>query len=229
MIRHTTILKTLLASTLGLVLAAPAFADDAPVHIRGTVSDVTATGFTVQTDTGTQTVAISAATRLSGVVPSSLDQIKPGSFIGTANVVTGKSARALEVVVFPDAMKGAGLGDYAWDLPAGGGAAAGGAMMSGGSSMTNGTVKAATEGKTSSMTNGTVKTSTGTANRTLVVDYGKGEKTIRVPANVPVVTFVPADKSALVKGAHVFVVGKAGMPVNAAIVAVGLNGTVPPM
>lgn len=229
MIRMHTFLKTLMATTIAVAVATPAFADDAPVHVRGTVSAVTATGFTVTTETGTQVVALSPTTRLAGVVPSTLDQIKPGSFIGTANVVTGKSARALEVVVFPEAMKGTGLGDYAWDLPAKSEAAAGGAMMSGGSSMTNGTVKTSTEGKSSSMTNGTVKTSTGTTSRTLVVDYGKGEKTIRVPANVPVVSFVPADKTALVAGAHVFVVGKAGATVSAAVVAVGLNGTIPPM
>jgi len=46
---------------------------------------------------------------------------------------------------------------------------------------------------------------------------------------VPVVTFAPADKTAIVKGAHVFVVGKPGNPVGAGLVAVGLNGTVPPM
>lgn len=229
MTRNSTQLKWLIAASLSAAVAMPAFADDAPVHIRGTVSAVTADGFTVTTATGMQKVAFTPTTRLAGVVPSTLDQVKPGSFIGTANVVTGKSARALEVVVFPEAMKGAGLGDYAWDLPAKGGATEGGAMMAGGSAMTNGTVKTATEAKGSSMTNGTVKTSTGTGSRTLVVDYGKGEKTIRVPANVPVVTFAPAEKSALVNGAHVFVVGAPGATVNAAMVAVGLNGTIPPM
>lgn len=229
MIRKTTFLKTLMAATFAVAFASPVFADDAPVHVRGTVSAVTSTGFTVTTETGTQMVAFTPTTRLAGIVPSTLDQIKPGSFIGTANVVTGKSARALEVVVFPEAMRNTGLGDYAWDLPAKGEADAGGAMMMGGAKMTNGTVKTATEAKTSSMTNGTVKASTGTSSRTLVVDYGKGEKTIRVPANVPVVTFAPADKTAVVNGAHVFVVGKPGATVDAAMVAVGLNGTIPPM
>jgi hypothetical protein len=229
MIRTSLHLNLLTAAVICATAILPAFADDAPVHVRGTVSAVSADGFTVTTATGTQKVALTAATRLAGVVPSTLDQIKPGSYVGTANVVTGKSARALEVVVFPDAMKGAGLGDRAWDLSASGAPAAGGEMMSGGSSMTNGTVKTTTQAQGSSMTNGTVKTTTGTASRTLVVDYGQGEKTIRVPANVPVVTFAPAEKSALVNGAHVFVVGSPGTTVNAAMVAVGLNGTIPPM
>jgi hypothetical protein len=214
---------TAMAAGLAIVALAPAVAADqpgAPVHIRGTVLAVTDSGFSVQTLAGIQNIAVAPDTRITGVVPSTLDAIKPGTFIGTANVPGASGARALEVVVFPDAMKGTGLGDYAWDLPAKSGA---------GSAMTNGTVKAMKHPAMSAMTNGTVKTSSGSGARTLVVDYGKGEKTINVPANVPVVSFQPADKTALVKGAHVFVVGKPGNPVGAGLVAVGLNGTVPPM
>jgi hypothetical protein len=209
-----------------------AMAADQPIHVRGTVADVTATGFTVQTDAGSRTITIAADTRITGVVPSSLDQIAPGSFIGSANVPDGKTSRALEVVVFPPAMKGSGLGDYAWDLPAKGGSTS--AMTNGSvmpSAMTNGTVKKMNHAMpmASAMTNGTVKSTSGSSDRMLVVDYGKGEKTIAVPANVPVVTFKPADRNAIVKGTHVFVVGLPGNPVNAKIVTVGLDGTVPPM
>lgn len=231
-----------LAAGLSLAVMVPAMAAEKPVHIRGTVLDITSTGFTVQTTTGAQTIALSPETKVTGVVPSTLDAIKDGTFIGTANVPRGNSARALEVVVFPDSMKGTGLGDYAWDLPSKGGA--GSAMTNGSvrssamtngtvtsSAMTNGTVKKMNHGAVSmsAMTNGTVKKTTGSDSRTLVVDYGKGEKTINVPANVPVVAFQPADKSAIVKGAHVFVIGKPGTPVAAGLVAVGINGTVPPM
>lgn len=220
-----------IAATVALVT--PAMAAAPPQHIRGTVASVTASGFTVQTASGTQTIALAPDTHIAGVVPSSLKQIKPGTFIGTANVKHGSSARALEVVVFPESMKGTGLGDYGWDLPGkgtGSSAMAGGGMS--GSSMTNGTVKtrqAASAGGMSTMTNGTVKSANAGNGLTLVVDYGKGSKVITVPDSVPVVAFQPADKSAIVKGAHVFVVAKPGTPINAAVVAVGLNGTVPPM
>ena len=222
-----------MAAALAVASLVPAVAADQPakpVHIRGTVLDVTGAGFTVQTATGQQTIALATETKIAGVVPSSLDAIKAGTFIGTANVPGASGARALEVVVFPEAMKGTGLGDYAWDLPAKGGSAS--AMTNGSvtsSAMTNGTVKSMKHPAMSAMTNGTVKTSSGSGARTLVVDYGKGEKTINVPANVPVVSFQPADKTAIVKGAHVFVIGKPGNPVGAGLVAVGLNGTVPPM
>lgn len=218
--------KVLIAGMLVALPAASlsAMAAEQPVHVRGIVTSVSGSRFTVQTDTGTKTVALAAQTRVTGVVPSSLDAIQPGSFIGSANLTDGTRSRAQEVVVFPPAMKGSGLGDYSWDLPAHGG---------GISAMTNGTVKSSTMGDgammRSAMTNGTVKASSGSGSRTIVVDYGKGEKTIQVPASTPVVTFRPAGKSAIVTGAHVFVAGKPGTPVVAAIVAVGLDGTVPPM
>lgn len=233
--KYGTLKQKLLLAGMAIAMAAavPAFAADQAVHVRGTVTDVTATGFTVQTATGTQNVAIAADTHIAGVVPSNLDAIQPGSYIGSANVPHGAAANALEVVVFPPAMKGTGLGDYAWDLPAHGGA--GSAMTNGSvksSAMTNGTVKSSAAGGSamhSAMTNGTVKTAAGSGARTLVVDYGSGEKTINVTANTPIVTFAPADKSAIVKGAKVFVAGKPGDPVAAGFVAVGLNGTAPPM
>jgi hypothetical protein len=97
--------------------------------------------------------------------------------------------------------------------------------------MTNGTVKTMNQGvpMSSAMTNGTVKSATGSGDRTIVVDYGKGEKSIDVPADAPVVTFELADKSAIVKGAHVFVAANPGNPITARVVAVGIHGTVPPM
>ncbi|WP_426703092.1 hypothetical protein ACPPVV_08905 [Rhodanobacter sp. Col0626] len=229
--------KMLLATIFvaGAAGAMSVMAADQAVHVRGTITAVSSSGFTVQTTTGATVVALSADTHITGVLPSNLDAIQPGSFIGSANVVGGSMARAQEVVVFPPSMKGSGLGDYPWDLPMDGASDSmkmpGGSMMH--SAMTNGTVKNSTQGggsmMHSAMTNGTVKTTHGAGTRTIVVDYGKGEKTIVVTANTPVVTFKPADKSAIVKGAHVFVAGKPGNPVDAAIVAVGIDGTVPPM
>ena len=171
-------------------------------------------------------VAIDASTRISGIVPSSVDQIKAGTFVGIANVPGASAASALEVVVFPDAMKGAGLGDYPWDL------AAQGAPVAAGSAMTNGTVTSSTAGAMatpSAMTNGTVKNASTAAGLVPTVDYGKGEKSIVVPAGAPVVGIVAADRSKLVPGAHVFVSTRSDAPKSAAFVAVGIDGTVPPM
>lgn len=221
LLRHRLAASLLIALPVASLSAMPA---EKPVHVRGIVTDVSASRFTVQTDDGPKVVAITDHTRIAGVVPSRLDAIQPGAYIGSANLTDGTRSRAQEVVVFPPVMKGAGLGDYPWDLPA-----AGGGM----SAMTNGTVKSSTTGDApamqSAMTNGSVKAASGHGARSIVVDYGKGEKTIQISASTPVVTFTPADKRAIVKGAHVFVAGTAGAPVVAASVAVGLEGTVPPM
>jgi len=224
--------KTILAGAFCFVLAATAAtsaiaADPPPAHVRGTIVAVTPDSVTVKTSQGSVKVATDASTRISGIVPSSAAQIKAGTFVGIANVPGGAdAASALEVVVFPDSMKGAGLGDYPWDL------APAGAPMARSSAMTNGTVKSsAADGVAapSAMTNGTVKRTAEAGGLTLTVDYGKGEKTIRVPSGVPVVGVVPADSSKLVPGAHVFVSTRKDAPNSAAFIAVGIDGAVPPM
>lgn len=223
--RHPRRRKLLLAALFSAIAATAlsVAAADRPIHVRGTITRVAATGFTVQTGDGPRTIAITNGTRIAGVVPTTLGEIRPGSFIGSANVPDGEAARALEVVVFPPAMKGMGLGDYPWDLQA-----RGGRMPT---AMTNGNVTQVSRGAAmpSAMTNGTVKAVAGQGDVRMVVDYGKGEKTIEVPAGVPVVTFRPADRRALVVGAHVFVAGQPGEPVTADVVTVGLDGAVPPM
>ena len=209
-------------------LAAASAAEPPPVHLRGTITAVTSDSVTVQTTTGSVSVSFDASTRIAGIVPSSADKIKAGTFVGIANVPGNGSASALEVVVFPEAMKGSGLGDYPWDLDSK--ASTG---MAHPSAMTNGTVKTSSAGSgmamKSAMTNGTVgKTSTQNG-LTLTVDYGQGEKTITVPSGVPIVGVEPGDASKLVKGAHVFIATKKDAPKSAGFIAVGIDGTVPPM
>ncbi|WP_447410699.1 hypothetical protein, partial [Clostridium perfringens] len=84
------------------------------------------------------------------------------------------------VVLFPEAMRGTGEGQYPWDEIADT-TAAGGAKVK--SAMTNGTVKTETTGSTggprvkSAMTNGTVKADAAAkgGTRTLTVNYGSGQ------------------------------------------------------
>ncbi len=223
--------KKTLARGLWLAFGATALtvaiAAEPPVHVRGTIVSATADNLTVQTSQGKVSLALDSATKIAGVVPSSPGQIKEGTFVGIANVPGTGASRALEVVVFPDTMKGSGLGDYPWDLSA---TVHGGAQTS---AMTNGTVKSSTASggmaAPSAMTNGTVKKAASANGLALTVDYGKGEKTIVVPAGVLMVGIVPADSSKLLPGAHVFVAAKTDAPKSAAFVAVGIGGTIPPM
>jgi hypothetical protein len=209
----------------GAVAMVSAFAASPLGHIRGTIVSATPDKLTVKTAEGNVSVAIDPTTHIAGIVPSTVEQIKGGTFVGIANVPGAKTSRALEVVVFPDSMKGTGIGDYPWDLApksAGRGKA---------SAMTNGTVTAAASGsgKSSAMTNGTVKSTSSANGLLLTVDYGKGQKKIQVPAGVPVVGIAPGDASKLVPGAHVFVATKKDAPQSAGFIAVGIDGAVPPM
>lgn len=270
---YNTARPTLLASAIALACAfsaGTALAADSsgktPEHLRGTISAVSDHGFSVEStsDGKTHEVRLSDDTRLAGVTPSSLDEIREGTFIGTANAPgqNGQPSKALEVVVFPESMKGTGEGDYPWDMPRGRDSAGGEKMggTGGGSTMTNGTVsqtgndKAGGAGEGTSMANGTVSQSdsgkmggssggstmtNGTVSQsesgdqnmmTLTVDYGDGQKQIMVPRDVPVVAVQKATMDDIKKGEAVFVAGDlSASPVQAKVVIVGLDGTVPPM
>jgi hypothetical protein len=208
-------------------------------RVRGTVQAVTADALTVQTYDGkTVTVPIDAKTGYAWVVPSSLSSLKDGDFIGTATTGPKTALRAVEVVIFPESMRGTGEGHYAWDVP--GVVAANGGDSAGSSAMTNGTVdaqSAMTNGTVepqSAMTNGTVTggaTPGGAASstdRVLSVSYKGGNVKVAVPAGVPIVRFDPTQKTVLAKGQKVFAVTPPGVSA-AKSVAIGKDGLTPPM
>jgi len=221
---------TLRLAAAGLIGLAGVSAASALERVRGTIDKADASSLTLKTETGTETIALTGA-KVVSVVPSSLDQIKEGTFIGTATKGENPMT-ALEVVLFPEAMRGTGEGHYAWDAITDHTAAAGSKVKS---AMTNGTVKAETAGGPkvkSAMTNGTVKAEKSAGGeRTLTVSYGKDDsKQIVVPSNAPIVAFEPADNSALKPGAKVFaVVDKASGKLDGKLVAVGKDGLTPPM
>ncbi|ARO57020.1 hypothetical protein [Methylorubrum extorquens] len=205
-------------------------------RVRGTIEKSDAGTVTIKTTDGTsETVQVGGA-KFAWVVKSSLDQIKDGTFIGTATKGENPMT-ALEVVLFPESMRGTAEGHYGWDAIPDHTTGGGGPVVK--SSMTNGTVKAggASAGGApkvkSSMTNATVASSNAGSGgeRTLTVTYDKdGSKTIVVPPKAPIVAFDPADKSILTPGAKIFVVAaKDGGKLEGKLVAVGKDGLTPPM
>lgn len=249
-----TLRQALLGLTIGCLAIGALAAQDTPKNLRGTITAVSDDGFTVEsvTDGSSHRVTIGDNTRLAAVSESSLDEIGEGTFIGTANVPgeDGQPAKALEMVIFPDSLKGTGEGDYPWDMPRGairnGSSGSGGEKLGGsgsGSTMTNGTVSSADakSGKMggkmggassgSTMTNGTVDNAADEDGMmTLTVDYGDGSKQIRVPSDVPTVMVSKGSRDDLKEGAAVFVGGDISQdPIQAKTVIVGRDGTVPPM
>lgn len=217
-----------------------------PIRIRGTAQTVGADALTVQTYDGkTVNVSLGDKTRYAWLVASSLSTLKNGDFIGTATTGPDSDLKAVELVIFPEALRGTGEGHYPWDVPAAiaakdQGASAGQSAMTNGAvvqgAMTNGTVQqgAMTNGtvQQSAMTNGTVSSGAGkTGGTRLTISYKGGTSEVQVPPGIPVVRIEPTDKASLATGQKLFVVaapGPDGTPV-AQSVAMGKDGLMPPM
>ena len=174
------------------------------VRVRGSVVSLDGSMLTVKTRQGADvTIKLADNFRVASVVKASLADIKPGVFIGTASVAKSGSSHALEVLLFPEALRGTGEGDYAWDLTAD-------------SMMTNGTVGSAVED---------------VAGPTITVAYKGGERKITIAPDTPIVTLGPADKSDVKPGTPIFTTTQkqADGTFTAASVTVGKNGVAPPM
>ncbi|NZD60117.1 hypothetical protein HX900_03165 [Rhizobium sp. WYCCWR 11290] len=208
-------IKTILpALVLGLsavasaaIVPAPIHAEDQKpeqIHVRGSIVTYSGSALKVKTREGeTVDVALADGWKLASVANAAVTDIKPGDFVGIASLPSeGGGDGALEVLIFPPAMKGAGEGSYGWDLKPN-------------SSMTNATVADAVKG---------------IDGRTVTVSYHGKEKKISIPDGTPVVTIAPATKDDLVPGAVVFIPAeKAASGPLAHQVLVGKNGVVPPM
>jgi Domain of unknown function (DUF5666) len=190
----------------GLLVSRSVFAagESYPVRLRGKIDAFSGSTLTLTLRNGDKATAqLPSGTRFVWLTESHLSEIKEGSYIGTAAVSQPDGTlKALEVQVFPPSMRGVGEGSRDWDLGAG-----------------------------SSMTNGTVGSLSATNGRMITIAYKGGEKHVLVPDNVPVVTYEPADLSALTPGANVLVNGThtADGSVVATSVSIGKNGLVPPM
>jgi hypothetical protein len=86
------------------------------VRVRGTIERIDGSTYVVKTRDGAELrVALADNPQIAGVVKASLSDIKQGSFVGvTAMPQADGSQRALEVHIFPEAMRGTGEGHYPW-------------------------------------------------------------------------------------------------------------------
>ena len=194
------------AMALVLVAIGSASVSAQAVRVRGTIEKVEPAAIVVKTREGeTLTIKLADNLAVTGVVRQTLADIKPNSFVGTAAMVQPDGTlRALEVLIFPEQMRGAGEGHYPWDLA-----------------------------PQSTMTNAAVTDIvTKVDGATIKLKYKDGEKTVVVPPDVPIVTFVPGERSELREGAKIFIGGAQRQPdggLQAGRVAVGRDGLMPPM
>src|SRR5277367_3467791 len=106
-----------LAAFLGVAVLTPAQAAE-NVRVRGTIVGLDGSTLTVKTREGPNAVLMmKPGWKMAGVAKASVDDIKPGDFVGIASLPTAAGGDgAIEVLVFPAAMKGTGEGNYPWDL-----------------------------------------------------------------------------------------------------------------
>jgi hypothetical protein len=187
-----------------LVLSAAASAAEG-VRVRGTVVSVTNDTLLVKSRDGDNVaIALGLGWKAGGIAKASLADIKPGDFVGIASLPNAAGgAGALEVLVFPPAMRGTGEGSYGWDLKPN-------------STMTNGSVSEAVQSVDGTTVN--------------VVYHGRSKK-IAIAPGTPIVTFAKATNADVKPGAAVFVPAQKADDgkLSTTQVVVGKDGVVPPM
>ena len=197
------------AAGFALVLTTGASLAQQPqqVRVRGTIEAVDGPMFTVLSRDHAMTYKVKVADNASlrGIVKASLSDIKENSFIGVTGMPQPDgSQKAIEIHIFPEAMRGTGEGHRPWDLVPN-------------STMTNATVTQQVKG---------------VQGDEITLKYKDGEKKILVVPQTVIVTYVPGDKGELKPGAKIFIAGaqkKDDGTLEAAAISVGRDGMAPPM
>ena len=206
-LRHffATGLTTAVLVTGGLTAASAASAAEQGVRVRGTVVALAGDQLQVKSRDGQDiNVKLKDGWMASAVKKASFSDIKSGDFVGIASLPKSAGGDgALEVLIFPPALKGTGEGSYGWDLKPN-------------STMTNATV-----GDSVKSVDGSVVT----------LNYHGKEKKISVPEGTPVVTLAPATQDDVKPGTVVFIPAQKGADgtLSAGQLIVGKDGVVPPM
>jgi hypothetical protein len=175
------------------------------VRLRGAIESVDGQTMTVKgRDGAAMTMKLPDGVPVRGLEKKTLADVKQGVFVGiTAMPQADGTQKAVEIHIFPEAMRGTGEGHRPWDL------------------MPN-----------STMTNGNIDSAVASVDgKELVLKYKDGEKKFVIPANVEVVMFAPGSTADLKPGEKVFVVAKK-LPDGALepqFITVGHGGINPPM
>lgn len=200
--------QLMLGGAIGIGLAISIASAQSPpaARVRGTIESVDGTTLNVKSTSG-DTVKVKLADKapIRTVIKQSLTDIKPNSFVGiTTMPQPDGSEKALEIHIFPEALRGTGEGQQPWDLA-----------------------------PNTKMTNGTIDSSVESVNgHTLVVKYKGSEQKVVVTPTTAIVTYAPATVADLKPGEKVFVARAnklADGTLEAPNITVGRDGVEPPM
>jgi hypothetical protein len=155
-------------------------AEGTPTRVSGTVAKLDGDMLTVATKDGsTATVVLTPDAAIFGLAKATLADIKPGDFVASGGVKgTDGKIHAVEVRIFPESLRGSGEGQRPWDVKPDG-------------VMTNATV-----GTVSQSPDGGV----------VHVTYKGGASEYTVGPDVPILTYVPGDRSLLKPSAALFLI-----------------------
>jgi hypothetical protein len=150
------------------------------------------------------TIALAANVAVASLVKKSISDIKAGDYVASTGVNgTDGKIHAVEVRIFPEALRGAGEGQYPWDLM-----------------------------PDSVMTNATVSgTAAATKGQVLTVTYKDAKSDYIVDPECPVFGYAAGDTNLLKPGAAVFIVAQKAPDgtLSAARVTAEQDGIKPPM
>jgi hypothetical protein len=197
--------RALLVFTIAATVATPAFAQET-VRVRGTVERIDGSTLYVKTRDGVDLkIGLSEKPVFTAIVPATLADLKPGTYVGSAAMPgPDGSLSAVEVHIFPEAMRGTGEGHRPWD---------GGAQTT----MTNANVETAVAGVDGQM---------------LTLKYKDGEKKLLVTPKTAIVSFAPGDRAEVRPGTKIFIAAAQKQPDGSLLatrISYGRDGLMPPM
>jgi len=198
-----------LAAIAILLAGMPALAQTAPegtrVRVAGTIEELKGDVLTVNAANGQmQSVTLSPDLQVYGVESRQVTDIKPGDFVASGGVRgTDGKIHAVEVRIFPEALRGIGEGQRPWD--------------------------ARPEGVMTNATVGTVSSS-GTGG-IIHVRYKDGQSEFTVGPEVPVLAYVAADRTLLKPGAAIVTtaIKQPDGSLNTSRITAEKNGIKPPL
>jgi hypothetical protein len=191
--------------TIAVTLAAPALAQET-MRVRGAIERIDGSTLYVKTRDGADLkIALADKPVFTAIIPATLADLKPGTYVGSAAMPgPDGSLSAVEVHIFPEAMRGTGEGHRPWD---------GGAQAT----MTNANVETAVAGVDGQM---------------LTLKYKDGEKKLLVTPKTAIVSFAPGDRAEVRPGTKIFIAAAQKQPdgsLQATRISYGRDGLTPPM
>ena len=197
--------RALLVFTAAAICSTPLWAQET-MRVRGTIERIDGSTLYVKTRDGADLkIALADKPVFTAIIPATLADLKPGTYVGSAATPgPDGSLRAVEVHIFPEAMRGTGEGHRPWD---------GGAQAT----MTNANVETAVAGVDGQM---------------LTLKYKDGEKKLLVTPKTAIVSFAPGDRAEVRPGTKIFIAAAQKQPDGSLLatrISYGRDGLTPPM